>query len=39
MLCKVFIAAFLATSAVALEVKPVCSGHDHCGVRTNDVVA
>ena len=29
MLSKVIIAAFLATSAVALEVKPVCSGPDH----------
>ena len=29
MLSKVIIAAFLATSAVALEVKPLCSGPDH----------
>ena len=28
MLSKVIIAAFLATSAVALEVKPMCSGPD-----------
>ena len=29
MLSKVIIAALLATSAVALEVRPVCSGPDH----------
>jgi hypothetical protein len=28
-LSKVIIAAFLATSAVALEAKPMCSGPDH----------
>ena len=26
---KVIIAAFLATGAVALEVRPLCSGPDH----------
>ncbi len=29
MLSKVIIAVFLATSAVALEAKPMCSGPDH----------
>jgi len=42
MLSKAIIAAFLATSAVALDVKPMCSGSDHeqgCAATRQAVLA